>query len=126
MNAHTLYVAARCLVALMFLMSAIGKAGSWQQTVGLMREHHIPLPQVGLLGSIALEAIGGVVLLALGLFMVPLVWILILYVLAATISVPVQDIVTNKGRAQGMQLLGSNLAIMGGLIALIACAIAGV
>ncbi len=125
MNAHTLYVVARCLVALMFLMSAIGKAGSWQQTIGVMRDHHIPLPQVGLLGSVVLEIVGGVVLQALGLFMVPLTWFLIVYVLAATISLPVQDIVTNKGRAQGMQLLGSNLAIIGGLIALIACAAGG-
>ncbi len=126
MNAHTLYVLARCFVALMFLMSAIGKISSWQQTIGLMREHHVPLPQVGLLGAFVLEVVGGTILLALGLFMVPLTWILVLYVLAATISVPVQDIVTNKGRPAGLQLLGSNLAIIGGLIALIACAIAGV
>ena len=126
MNAHTLYVVARCLVALMFLMSAIGKASSWQQTLGLMRDHHVPLPQIGLLGSVVLEVVVGTILLALGLFMVPITWILVLYVVAATVSVPVQDIVTNKGRPQGMQLLGSNLAIIGGLIALIACAVAGV
>lgn len=125
MNAHTLYVVARCLVALMFLMSAIGKASGWQQTIGLMRDHHIPLPQVGLLGSLVLEIVVGTICLALGFFMVPVGWILVLYVLAATLSVPVQDIVTNKGRPQGLQLLGSNLAIMGGLIALIACAVAG-
>ncbi len=126
MNAHTLYVVARCLVALMFLMSTIGKVSGWQQTIGLMRDHHIPLPQIGLLGSITLEIVGGTILLALGLFMVPLTWILVFYVFAATVAVPLQDILTNKGRAQGMQLLGSNLAIIGGLIALIACAIAGV
>ena len=126
MNAHTLYVVARCLVALMFLMSAIGKAGSWKQSIELMQQHHIPLAQLGLLGSIVLEIIGGTILLALGLFMIPLTWLLVFYVLAATVAVPVQDIVTNKGRPQGMQLLGSNLAIIGGLIALIACALAGV
>lgn len=126
MNAHTLYVVARCLVALMFLMSAIGKAGGWKQSIELMQQHHIPLAQLGLLGSVVLEIVGGTILLALGLFMVPLTWLLVFYVLAATIAVPVQDIVTNKGRAQGMQLLGSNLAIIGGLIALIACAVAGV
>ncbi len=126
MNAHTLYVVARCLVALMFLMSAIGKGGSWKQSIELMQKHHIPLAPVGLLGSIALEILGGTILLALGIFMVPLTWILVLYVLAATVAVPVQDIVTNQGRPAGMQLLGSNLAIIGGLIALIACAVAGI
>ncbi len=126
MNAHTLYVVARCLVALMFLMSAIGKASGWKQSIDLMQAHHIPLPQIGLLGSLVLEVVGGTIMLALGLFMVPLGWILVLYVLAATIAVPVQDIVTNKGRPQGLQLLGSNFAIIGGLIALIACAVAGV
>ena len=126
MNAHSLYVIARCLVALMFLMSAIGKAGSWKQSIELMQQHHIPLAPLGLLGSIVLEIVGGTILLALGLFMVPLTWILVFYVFAATVAVPVQDIVTNKGRKQGMQLLGSNLAIIGGLIALIACAVAGV
>ncbi len=126
MNAHTLYVIARCLVALMFLMSAIGKAGSWKQSIELMQQHHIPLAPLGLLGSIALEIVGGTILLALGLFMLPLTWILVFYVFAATVAVPVQDILTNKGRAQGMQLLGSNLAIIGGLIALMACAVAGV
>ena len=125
MNAHTLYVAARCLIALMFLMSAIGKASSRKETVGLMKAHHIPLPELGLLGSAALEIVA-TVCLALGLIIVPLTWILIFYVLAATVAVPVQDIVTNKGRAQGMQLLGSNLAIIGGLVALIACAVGGV
>ncbi len=125
MNAHTLYVVARCLMALMFLMSAIGKASGRKETIGLMKEHHIPLPELGLLGSAALEIIA-TVCLALGLIIVPLGWILILYVLAATVAVPVQDIVTNKGRPQGLQLLGSNIAIVGGLVALIACAIAGV
>lgn len=125
MNAHTLYVVARCLIALMFLMSAIGKASSRKQTVDLMKAHHIPLPELGLFGSAALELLA-TVCLALGLMIVPLTCVLILYVLAATVAVPVQDIVTNKGRPAGLQLLGSNLAIIGGLVALIACATAGV
>lgn len=125
MNAHVLYIIARCLIALMFLMSAVGKGGNRKQTIALMKEHHIPLPELGLLGSVALEILA-TICLALGLIIIPLTWILVFYVFAATVTVPVQDIVTNKGRAQGMQLLGSNLAIIGGLIALIACAVAGV
>ncbi len=125
MDAHTLYVVARCLMALMFLMSAIGKLSGRKETVALMQAHHIPLAQLGLFGSAALEILA-TVCLSLGLILVPLTWILVLYVLAATVAVPVQDIVTNKGRAQGLQLLGSNLAIIGGLIAIIVCAIKGV
>ena len=125
MNAHHLYTLARCLVALMFLMSAVGKASSWQGTSGGMRKHHIPFATVSLVASLVLEVVGGI-FLALGLFMVSLTWLLIIYVLAATVSFPLQDIMTNNGRAQGLQLLGSNLAIVGGLIALVACAITGI
>ena len=124
MQPHFLYVLARCLMAIMFLMSCLAKISGRKATVALMQAHHIPLAQLGLLGSAALELIS-TICLALGLIMVPLGWLLVLYVLAATAAVPVQDIVTNKGRAQGLQLLGSNLAIVGGLVALIACAATG-
>ncbi len=125
MNPKTLYVAARCFTATMFLMSAVGKVGNWKQSLKLMEEHHMPLAPVGLCGAVTLEIVGGTVLLASGLLMVPLTSILIVYVLAATIAVPVQDIVTDKGRPQGLQLLGSNMAIVGGLVALAACAVTG-
>lgn len=123
MDTHILYIIARCLVALMFLMSAVGKLGGRKESLAMMQAHHIPLAPLGLFGSAALELVA-TVCLTFGLIVVPLTWILVLYVLAATVAFPVQDIVTNKGRSQALQLLGSNLAIIGGLIALIACATA--
>ncbi len=124
MNAHVLYIIARCLVAVMFLMSCISKVSGRKKAIALMQAHHIPLAPLGLLGSAALEIVAAICL-PWGWIVIPLGWLLVFYVLAATVAVPVQDIVTNKGRAEGLQLLGSNLAIIGGLIALIACAVAG-
>lgn len=125
MHAHTLYVIARYLTALMFLMSAAGKLGSRKESLGLMQSHHIPLASVGLFGSVIVEIIG-VICLVFGIYLVPMTWILLLFIVIVTLVMPVQDIVTNQGRPQALQLLGSNLAIIGGLLAIIACALAGV
>ncbi len=125
MHAHTLYLVARYLTALMFLMSAFGKLSGRKEALGMMQAHHIPLANVGLFGSVILEVIG-VISLVFGIYIVPVTWLLLLFVLIVTLVFPLQDIVTNNGRPQGLQLFGSNMAIIGGLFALIACAIAGV
>ncbi len=120
MHAHTWYVIARYFMAVMFLMSAFGKLKAPKESVSQMQAHHLPLAALGLPGAALLEVAGAVCLIG-GFFLVPLLWLLLLFMLVVTITFPVQDIALNHGRPQALQLFGSNLAIIGGLLALIAC-----
>ena len=63
MNTHTLFVVGRGLIAVSFIVSAIGKASNWKDTIGLMQMHKIPWPTLGLAGAILIEIAGGVCLL---------------------------------------------------------------
>ena len=55
---------ARFLLALVFVIGGISKVADPSHTVAMMESHGIPLPQVLVFGAIAVELIGGLMLMA--------------------------------------------------------------
>jgi putative oxidoreductase len=55
---------ARILLALIFVLAGISKLADPSRTVGMMASHGIPLSQVLVFGAIAVELIGGLMLMA--------------------------------------------------------------
>lgn len=55
---------ARILLALIFVLAGISKLADPSRTVAMMASHGIPLPHVLVFGAIAVELIGGLVLMA--------------------------------------------------------------
>ena len=114
-----LHLSARFLIALIFLLSGVGKLFGFDQTAQMMTSVGFPAAKVFLASAIALELIGGFALLlgykaryaagALFLFLIPAT--LIFH--AAFISDPVH------GQEQVVNVL-KNLAIMGGLLRVVA------
>ena len=119
MSTHALFEVGRGLIAISFLVSAIGKASHWKDTIGLMKMHRMPWPTLGLTGAILVEVVGGVCLLA-GTFLDFIVIALFAYVAIATIFVPLQDALRNQGRESAVPMIGSNIAILGGLALVLA------
>jgi len=91
---HELFVVGRCLIALLFIVSALGKATKWTDTIGLMQMHHVPLTHLALLTAIVLEIVGGACVL-IGRFLCPTVITLFAYVVLVTAFIPLQDAVKN-------------------------------
>jgi putative oxidoreductase len=52
----------RILLAILFLKSGWGKVGAFEQTAGYMASKGIPLPHIALVVTIALELLGGAML----------------------------------------------------------------
>lgn len=110
MNA-ILHPLARFLVALIFIMSGVGKIFSFADTAAMMGQSGFPAPWLFLIGAILLE-VGGGVLLLVGYQIRLAAVLLIAFIIPATIifhasGLPAQDqvIATLK-----------NLAILGALI----------
>jgi putative oxidoreductase len=118
MNTY-LNLLARFLVALIFIMSGVGKLFGFTQTAGMMVGVGFPVPSLFLVGAILLEIGGGVLLLvgykarwgslALIVFLVPAT--LIFH--AANLADPVQT------QQQIIEVL-KNFAILGALIKFVA------
>lgn len=119
MNTHALFIVGRALIAISFIVSAIGKAGNWKDTIGLMQMHRMPSPTLGLFVAISTEIVGGVCLL-IGRFLYPTGIALFVYVALATAFIPLQDALKNQGRASAIPVIGSNIAILGGLVLVLA------
>ena len=119
MNTHALFVVGRGLIAISFIVSAIGKASNWKDTIGLMQMHQMPWPTLGLTSAILIEILGGVCLL-IGTFLYPTVISLFAYVALATAFIPLQDALKNQGRESAVPVIGSNIAILGGLVLVLA------
>src|SRR5262245_11225827 len=74
-------LAARILIAAIFIVSGYGKIGGFEGTVGQLAAKGMPLPQLAAAGAIAVELIGAILLVigwqarwaatALLLFMIP-------------------------------------------------------
>jgi putative oxidoreductase len=74
-------LAGRILIAAIFLLSGSGKIGGFEGTVGQIASKGMPLPELAAAGAIAVELIGGILVLvgwharwaaaALFLFMIP-------------------------------------------------------
>ena len=81
--------------------------------------HQMPWPSLGLTSAILIEIVGGVCLL-IGTFLYPTGMALFAYVALATIFIPVQDALKNRGRDRAVPMIGSNIAILGGLVLVLA------
>lgn len=114
MNTY-LHPLARFLVALIFIMSGVGKLFGFSQTAAMMGSVGFPAPSLFLIGAIFIEIVGGVLLLvgyktrwaslALIVFLIPAT--LIFH--AANLADPAQT------QQQMIQVL-KNLAILGALV----------
>lgn len=110
-----LHPAARFLVALIFIMSGIGKVFGFAATAQMMGKIGFPAPELFLTGAIAFELAGGLSLL-LGIQTRIGVTMLIVFLLLATLIFHVPNIGdAAKGQAEITQIL-KNLAILGALI----------
>lgn len=54
----------RVLLALMFVIAGVGKIGGFEGTVGFIASKGLPLPAVLAAGTVALEIVGGLALIA--------------------------------------------------------------
>jgi uncharacterized membrane protein YphA (DoxX/SURF4 family) len=109
----------RMLLALIFILSAVGKLQDWQSTSQLMTDRGLPMPDVLLSISVGLELVGGV-LVVLGLYARWGAVVLLLFL------IPVSVIMHNfwavpQEQAQ-MQMINfmKNVSIAGGLVFLLA------
>jgi uncharacterized membrane protein YphA (DoxX/SURF4 family) len=66
-----------------------------------------------------IEILGGVCLL-IGTFLYPTVTTLFAYVALATAFIPLQDAFKNQGRDRAVPIIGSNVAILGSLVLVLA------
>lgn len=109
-----LHPLARFLVALIFIMSGVGKLFGFAATAEMMRNVGFPVPEIFLIGAIAFEVIGGLLLL-LGLQTRSGATLLIIFLILATLIFHV-PLITDaaKGQAEMIQTL-KNLAILGAL-----------
>jgi putative oxidoreductase len=112
-------LAARILLALIFVVSGYGKITGFEGTAGYMAAKGMPMPQVLLVGAIAVEFIGGLMLvfgwkarwaaLAIFAFIIPTT-----IIFHNPIGVPADQV-----QAQVINVM-KNLSIMGGMLMLAA------
>jgi uncharacterized membrane protein YphA (DoxX/SURF4 family) len=79
----------------------------------------MPWPTLGLIIAILIEIAGGVCLL-IGTLLYPTVIALFAYVVLVTAFIPLQDALKNQGRESAVPVIGSNIAILGGLVLVLA------
>lgn len=110
-----LYPLGRFLVALIFIISGVGKIFGFAPTAEMMGNVGFPAPEFFLVGAIAFELIGGLSLI-LGFQTRFGVTLLAVFLIAATLIFHVPGITdAAKGQAEMIQTL-KNLAILGVLI----------
>ena len=119
MNSHELVVIGRSLIAVMFIASAVGKAANWKTTIGIMQIHRLPLPNLALSAAIIIELVGAVCLL-IGMFLDAAVFGLFAFLALTTLTIPLQDAVKGNDRDGALRLIGSNVAILGALLLVLA------
>jgi putative oxidoreductase len=119
MNSHELVVIGRSLIAVMFIASAVGKAANWKTTIGIMQIHSLPFPSLALSAALIIELAGAGCLLT-GRFLAAAVVGLFVFLAVTTLTIPLQDAVKGKDRDGAFRLIGSNLAILGALLLLLA------
>ena len=109
----------RILLALLFIVSGYGKIGGFEGTVGYIASKGLPLPQLAAAGAIAVELIGGILLVvgwqarwaatAIFLFLIP----------ATFIFHNFWAVEAAQQGAQQIQFM-KNLCIMGGMLYIMA------
>jgi putative oxidoreductase len=105
----------RILLSAIFLFSALGKIMDWSGTAQHMEKEGMVMVPVFLAGAIAFELLGGLSVL-LGLFARYGVWLLIIFLIPATLIF--HDFWAKEGmeRMQQMTHFLKNVALMGGLL----------
>jgi uncharacterized membrane protein len=63
MNQHDLFLIGRCLIAAMFVVSALGKATDRRKTINVTQLHQLPLPGAALFVSVMAEFTGAICLI---------------------------------------------------------------
>lgn len=116
---HFASLAARILLALIFIQSGFGKLTALEATAGYIASKGLPMPQVLAAGAAAVELLGGILLVvgwkarwaaaAIFAFLVPTT-----YFFHNPLGVP-----PDQARMETIQLM-KNLAIMGGMLMVIA------
>jgi len=114
-----LHISARALLALIFIISGLGKIAGFDQTKGFMAGAGLPFPELLLIATIVVEVAGGISLLigyktrlasaVLAAFLVPVT----LVFHASRIGDP------GQAQQQLVEVL-KNLAIIGGLLKVVA------
>ena len=109
----------RVLLALIFLLSAVGKLQGWQGTVQMMADRGLPVPDALLSISVGLELVGGV-LVVLGLYARWGAVVLLLFLVP--VSVIMHNFWTVPEDQMQMQMINfmKNVSIAGGLVFLLA------
>lgn len=119
MNTYELFVIGRCLIAVMFIASVFGNASNWRQSISLMQIHHLPFPDVALSAALVLQSTGAICLV-IGRILYPAVFGLSIFVVMATVAIPLQDALNGKDREGALRIIGSNAAILGALLLVLA------
>ena len=109
-NNAVLPLAARILMAAIFVMSGIGKIANPAGTIGYINAMGLPFPELALAGAIGIEVVGGL-LLVIGLYTRP-----VALVLAAFSIVTGLVFHSAIGDQNQMIHLMKNLAMAGGLL----------
>ncbi len=112
------YLAARCLSCGIWIAAGLYKAAHYEATVAEMAHHRIPWPQAVLVGVLALEFGGSVLLLAnLHVWAVAIAWIAFM----VPASLVYHAFLTPARGIDFVQfvLFWKNVSIAGGLVALI-------
>jgi putative oxidoreductase len=115
---NTIILAGRILLALIFVLSGFGKITGFSGTVGYIASKGMPLPELMAVGAIAVEFVGGLMLVAgwktrwaaavIALFLIPTTAIF-------------HNLAGLSGMEAQMQVINilKNLSIMGGMLLLI-------
>ncbi len=116
---NALQLAARALLALLFIPAGISKIGGFEGTVGYIASVGLPLATVGAVVAVVVEIVGGLALLA-GLATRSAALALAVFTLVASVffhafwSLPADQVFVNQ------LMFFKNLAIVGGLLAVAA------
>jgi putative oxidoreductase len=110
LNTSVLPLAARILMAAIFVLSGVGKIANPAATLGYINAMGLPFPELALAGAVGVEVLGGLLLVA-GLYTRPVALAL------AAFSV-VTGLVFHSAIADQNQMihLMKNLAMAGGLL----------
>ncbi|MFQ5550419.1 MAG: DoxX family protein [Gemmatimonadales bacterium] len=115
---HYVPLAGRILLALIFVVSSLLKAGAWDQTTGYMAHKGMPLIPLFLAGAIVVELLGGFSIL---LGFKAKVGATVLFVFLIPVSLIFHNFWALEGVEQQveMTMFLKNLSIMGGLLLVI-------
>jgi putative oxidoreductase len=110
---------ARILLALIFVLAGVSKLGDPMRTVGMMASHGIPLSQVLVFGAIAVELVGGLMLM-LGWHGRLAALVLCVYTLTLALIFHAYWRATGADASTQHALFFGHLSMMGGMLYVVA------